>query len=115
MKYEFFKTRLEDEKSKLESEMSKMGRKNEAVPGDWEPVTKESIQEPDIADQAEGASTRDTNNSIFSDLEARYDMVIGALKRIDGKTYGTCGVCGAIINEERLEADPATISCGVHA
>ncbi len=46
--------------------------------------------------------------------ERTLDEVDGALERIDQGTYGTCEVCGARIDEARLEADPTTRSCGRH-
>ncbi|HUY05478.1 MAG TPA: TraR/DksA C4-type zinc finger protein [Candidatus Paceibacterota bacterium] len=114
MNTEHFAKRLEEEKMKLESEMGDIGRKNPAVPGDWEPLQSETGTEADLADQADVVVNRDTTSAIFADLEARYDTVLAALARIEKGTYGVCDVCGGAIEEARLEADPAATTCVAH-
>ena len=114
METEHVRQKLEDEKTKLEAEMAEIGRKNPAVPGDWEPVPTETGAEPDSIDQAVTTETRDTASAIFADLEARYDTVLAALARIDKGTYGVCEVCGSAIEESRLSADPAAATCIKH-
>ncbi len=114
MNTERFKQRLEGEKTNLESEMGDIGRKNPAVPGDWEPIQSETGAEADLVDQADVVVNRDTTSAIFADLETRYDTVLAALARIEKGTYGVCDVCGAAIEEARLEADPAATTCIKH-
>lgn len=109
-----FAAKLEEEKAKLESEMSSIGRKNPGVPDDWEAMPSEIGSEADLADQADVVVSRDTTSAIFSDLEARYDTVLGALHRISAGTYGKCEVCGKDIEEARLVADPAATTCIEH-
>jgi len=46
--------------------------------------------------------------------EATLDAVDAALGRLADGSYGTCATCGAPIAEDRLEAEPATASCGTH-
>lgn len=106
--------RLEEEKTTLESEMTDLGRRNPAVPSDWELLPPESSTEPDLIDQADVAVNRDTASAIFTDLEARYDTVLAALARIAEGTYGVCNVCGAPIEGARLDADPAAETCIAH-
>lgn len=114
MKIKHFQKKLEAEKVRLESRMGSVGRSNPAVPGDWEPIPSEVGTEPDLADQAEVVMSRESNTAILADLEARYDTVIAALKRIEAGTYGKCEVCGKTIEEARLEADPAATTCVKH-
>lgn len=94
--------------------MGKIGRRNLAVPGDWEPVPPENGIASDLADQADIATSRETNAAILSDLEARYDQIVAALGRIEKKTYGRCEVCGKEIEEARLAADPSATTCKEH-
>ena len=108
------KKKLEEEKTKLESEMSSIGRKNPSVPDDWEPVQQEMGTEADLADQADVMINRDTTSAIFADLEARYDTVLEALKRIEKGEYGKCEVCGKKIEVDRLVADPSATTCVEH-
>jgi RNA polymerase-binding transcription factor DksA len=114
MKIKHFKQKLEAEKERLESRMGSVGRSNPAVPGDWEPVPSEVGTESDLADQAEVVMSRESNNAILADLEARYDTVVAALKRIEDGKYGKCTVCGKEIEAARLEADPAATTCKKH-
>lgn len=99
------------EKARLESELGSVGRKNLAVPGDWEAIPPETGTEADLIDQADIATSRETNTAILADLEARYDAILSALARIEQRTYGVCEVCGKKIEEARLEADPAATTC----
>jgi RNA polymerase-binding transcription factor DksA len=96
---------------KLETEMGSVGRRNLSIPGDWEAIPTETGTEADLADQADVVMSRETNTAILADLEARYDTILDALSRMEKKTYGTCEVCGEKIEEERLEADPAAMTC----
>ncbi len=114
MKIKHFKQKLEAEKEKLESEMGSIGRKNLAVPGDWEPVPFEIGIEPDLADQADIVMSNESNAAIFADLEARYDTVLAALVRIENGKYGKCEICGDEIGEARLTAYPAAMTCVKH-
>ena len=115
MKTEPFRKKLEEEKNKLESEMRNIGHKNPMVPNDWEAVSPETDgAEPDLIDQANIIVDRENNTAIFSDLEARYDSILSALSRIEKRTYGKCNVCGTVIEEARLSADPAATTCTLH-
>lgn len=114
MQTEQLKKRLEDEKLKLESEMGSVGRKNAAVPNDWEAIPSETGTESDVIDQADAIMSNENNAAILADLEARYDMVLGALAHIAAGTYGVCEVCSAPIEEARLTADPAATTCVAH-
>jgi len=111
MNTEPYKVKLAGEKLKLETEMGSVGRRNPAVPDDWEAVPSEVGMEADLADQADVLMSGEGNAAILADLEARYDTVIEALRRIEKDTYGVCEVCGNAIEEKRLEADPAATTC----
>lgn len=114
MKLKHLTGKLEAEKAKLESEMRSVGRRNPAVPGDWEPIPSETGMEADLIDQADIVMSREGNTAILADLEARYDSVLAALDRIKNKRYGKCEVCNAPIEAARLEADPAATTCVAH-
>lgn len=114
MNAEHFKERLEADKAKLEHEMSSVGRRNFAVPNDWEPSPSENGMAADLADQADVVMDRESNTAILADLEARYDAVLDALTRIERGAYGVCAVCGKSIEKARLEADPAAMTCIAH-
>ncbi len=114
MKTEQYKKKLEEEKQKLEKELASIGRRNPAVPDDWEVAPSEIGTEADLADQADVVMNIESNTAILADLEARYDSVISALHRIESRTYGKCEVCGEEVGEARLTADPAATTCVKH-
>lgn len=114
MRTEPFRKKLEAEKEKLERELGSIGRRNPVVPGDWEPAPSETGMEADLADQADVTMSRESNAAILADLEARYDTVLSALARIGERAYGKCEVCGKPIEEARLAADPAAVTCVEH-
>lgn len=114
MRLKHFKQKLEAEKNNLESEMGSIGRKNPNVPGDWESIPPETGMESDIVDQADVVMNMESNTSILADLEARYDTILDALRRIENGKYGKCEVCGGEIEEARLEADPSAVTCVRH-
>ncbi len=109
-----YKSKLEDEKRVLETEMGSVGRRNPANPGDWEAEAKDVEKEADVLDQAAALDTFQENATILNDLEARYNQVLGALARIEDGTYGICTVGGEEIEAARLEADPAASTCKAH-
>ncbi len=95
--------------------MRNIGHKNPTVSNDWEPTSPETEGiEPDLIDQANIIVDRENNAAIFTDLEARYDTILTALSRIENKMYGKCEVCGGAIEEARLLADPAAMTCTIH-
>ena len=114
MKIEHFKKMLEEQKLRLEREMGSVGRPNLVVPNDWEPMPVEMGGEADLADQADLMMGRESNAAILADLEARYDGVLTALKRLEKGTYGVCEVCSKMIEEKRLEAEPSATTCIEH-
>jgi DnaK suppressor protein len=109
-----YRARLEEEKTRLEGELSTVGRRNPSNPADWEPVPPETGQESDQNDAADLMEGYSENTAILKDLENRYNDVLGALKRIEDGSYGTCVVSGEAIEPERLNADPAAKTCKAH-
>lgn len=114
MHTEHLKQRLEEEKTRLESEMGTVGRKSATVPGDWETAPSEGGAQADPIDQAEALATRDTDAAVLDALESRYDTIVAALARIANGTFGVCEECGESIAEARLEANPAATTCALH-
>lgn len=114
MNTDHYRTRLTEEKARLEEQLATVGRKNPGNPADWEPVPEETGLESDPNDRADQMEEFGNNNAILTDLEARYNDVLAALARIEDGTYGTCEVSGETIEEDRLEADPAARTCKAH-
>jgi RNA polymerase-binding transcription factor DksA len=114
MNTDAYRARLEEEKKKLEGELSTVGRRNPSNPADWEPIATETGQEADVTDAADRMESFGDNVAILTDLENRYNDVMGALERMEKGTYGTCSIGGEAIEEARLDADPAATTCKAH-
>ncbi len=110
-----YKNALEKELVLLEAELKTVGRKNPDNPKDWEPVPTDlntlASDENEVADSIE---TFEENTAILKELEIRYNEVKVALERISSNTFGKCTVCGAPIEEKKLEANPAATTCMKH-
>lgn len=111
---EVYKKALEEERERLIAGLSSVGRRNPSNPKDWEAVPDETGQAPDILDAGEIIEGFGQNAAILSDLEARYQLVLEALQRIQDGTYGACSVCGVEIETDRLSAEPAATTCKAH-
>ena len=112
---EHYKKLLQNEKANLEKELATVGRKNPDVVGDWEATEPTAdIDRADEDEVAEGINEYENNTAILKQLETRLDEVNTALKQIEKGTYGTCVVCGAEIETERLDANPAAQTCKLH-
>ena len=106
------KTKLEEEKKLLESELSELGRVDKT--GDWEAVPEsenagqEVQDEGDMAGRAEDYEERSMKLNL---LETRLGDINKALGKIETKGYGICEVCGKDVEEDRLEVNPAAKTC----
>lgn len=110
-----FKTKLEEEKTRLENELATVGRRNPNNPADWEATQGETNMDTADRDEiADGIEQYEEHSAILKELEARYNNVLGALKRIDDGTYGVCAIGGEQIEQDRLEANPAATTCKAH-
>ena len=112
-----YTSKLNDEKKLLEEELSKIARRDPDNPGNWELVV-EPADETSMADKNEAADrfedfsqTRSTEISLVERLK----NVEKALEKIASGTYGICEVGGELIEEARLKANPAAITCVKHA
>ncbi len=105
------KTKLEEEKKLLESEMGSLGRKDSQT-GQWDTTLPEQTEgakeENELADRAEEYQER---GSTLEVLEQRLLDVNRALESIENGTYGICSICQNKIEEDRLEANPAANTC----
>ena len=64
-----------------------------------------------IADSATETFMRELDGGLEENAEHLLEEIDKALGRIDDGTYGTCGVCGRQIAEDRLEAVPWAMLC----
>lgn len=112
---QYFKKKLEDEKSKIENELGRVAVKNPNNPSDWEP--QPPVRDTSSADEntaADSIEDYEENNAITNSLESRLNDIKSGLDKIEKGTYGTCQICGKEIEADRLEANPAARTCKEH-
>lgn len=98
-----FKSKLLEEKARLESELSLLGKK--VGEGEYETTMTDMGDDEDEA--ASEVEEYVDNLGVESNLENQLGEVTAALGRIEGGTYGICEVTGQDIAVERLEAYPS--------
>jgi RNA polymerase-binding transcription factor DksA len=112
---EYFKTKLEKEKTLLEEELQSVGTKNPDNPRGWDAtpgsIEVDSADENEVADKMEEL---EENEAILEQLEPQLNEVREALKRIEAGTFGKCEVSGENIEKDRLEANPSARTCKAH-
>lgn len=115
MNTEIFKQKLEEEKARLETELSSVGRINPDNPADWEATPdKDEQREADPNSRADHIEEYETNTAILKQLEIQLGDVNDALTKIIENAYGVCETCGEQIEEGRLNANPAARTCMTH-
>jgi RNA polymerase-binding transcription factor DksA len=104
------KKRLEEEKIRLERDLSDIGRKDPAKPGHFDTNYPESQSNSDDDNAMEIAEFSD-DLSLEAKLEAELRDTTKALESIEKGKYGICKYCGKEIDQKRLEARPTSSSC----
>lgn len=114
---DYFKNKLEEEKNRLEAELARVGKRNPAIKGDWEPTPAEAETDTRTSEQSELADKFEefeNRSAIEVHLEEKLNEVIAALERIKKGVFGICTVCGEKIDEKRIEANSAATTCVKH-
>jgi len=116
MNKEHYKTKLEEEKKLLEEELNDLGKVDKM--GDWKATPEEeNSKSQDVQDEAditERAEEYEERSSQLNLLEKRLSDIKKALEKIEMGDYGICEVCGKEIEEDRLEANGAALTCKEH-
>lgn len=104
------KTKLEEEKNTLLSELGDMAKQDEE--GKWIPVPVE--RDSSVADENDNADRDEDYEeraSMTETLAKRLADVETALGNLGSEKYGVCTLCGNKIEEDRLAANPAAQTC----
>ncbi|MFC1615130.1 hypothetical protein ACFL22_01085, partial [Patescibacteria group bacterium] len=98
-----YKKSLEEEKTKLETELGKIGRVNPDNPKDWEPTPAASDTNADADKniQADAREEFEARNAVEVTLESRLINVSMALDKIKAGTFGKCEIDDKEIEEAR--------------
>ncbi|MBX9906775.1 hypothetical protein K2X96_02660 [Patescibacteria group bacterium] len=115
MNTEKYQILLENELSLITEELKTLGVQNPENSHDWVATplgTEEGEADENVsADKAEELEER---TALVADLETRFNDTTRALQKIKNGTYGMCEICNAVIEEDRLEANPSARTCKVH-
>jgi RNA polymerase-binding protein DksA len=79
--------------------------------GSIEDDTEEETYDNHLADSATATLNREIDYTLEENAEHVLHAIDDALQRIETGTFGTCGRCGKLIAEERLEAIPYANRC----
>ena len=96
------KLKLEEELDTVVQELADLGH---------EDVDQTATEPDEIADRMEA---EEENSSETAALLARKKEIIAAAARMAAGTYGFCEECGEKIEDDRLEANPASATCKMH-
>ena len=105
---------LEEERRRLDDIRTGFDEEHLHTETEEESTGELSHLDQHLADVGSEAFEREKDFSILDQVEAELADVERALHRLDDGTYGTCEACGTTINDERLEAMPATRFCLTH-
>ena len=111
----FYKEKLEEDKARLEQELSTIARPSEK--GDtWDAVNTvvDESTDADSNEVADKIEEFETNFSIAENLKKELVDVNDARAKIEAGTYGICEISGEEIEEERLQANPSARTCMAH-
>jgi RNA polymerase-binding transcription factor DksA len=106
---------LEAELATLTDELKSVGIHNPNNPSDWIAVPEGvDANQSDTDLLADVVEEWDGRQALVATLERRWNDINRALAKINENTFGTCEVCAASIEEDRLDANPAARTCKVH-
>jgi len=109
---EDIKTELEQEKARLELELTDIGKINSVDHHDW--TGNAGDYEVGTADKnilADAIEEATTNDGITDELEIRLMNVNKAIERMNKEGIGKCEKCGNVIPAARLKANAAATTC----
>jgi RNA polymerase-binding transcription factor DksA len=105
------KARLLGERARLEGVKENFDEEHLDDESEQESLAELSSFDQHEADIGTETFEREKDLSILEQVEAELADVEYAIRRLDEGTYGTCEACGRPIDQERLEAMPATRLC----
>ena len=111
---DYYQKLLEEEKTRLEKELSTVAHRNPDAPQDWD-VTPPNLNVESKDDDADQEEEMENSTSIELALESQLRDTNDALERIRHGTFGICSVDKEKIDEERLRANPGARTCIKHS
>jgi DnaK suppressor protein len=103
-----FKDLLESERTRLEAEIEHIDHDERDSLSE---ASGENAYRDHMGDQGTATFEREMDMSLEENVRLELGAVLGALRRIETGSYGTCERCSAEIPVERLEAVPTASMC----
>lgn len=108
------KAELEAERARLITDLKSIAKQDKAT-GDWEAIPDSAeLSEADENSEADAVEEWNERRAIVAALETTYRDTERALEKLALGTYGSCEVCTAPIEAERLEVLPTARTCMEH-
>jgi len=98
-------------RKRLEEIRSELERSITVLTGEQEQDAGVADYPQDPADAGANLSESERTEAVLAVAKMQRSEVLGALRRIEAGTYGTCVDCGAAVPEGRLEAKPEAARC----
>ncbi len=115
MEVKKYEVHLKEMLAEIINELQSVGIQNPQTPSDWIATPQElDAEEPDENLSADVVEDWNERNALVSTLEPQHNAIVRALTKIEEGTFGTCEICGAEIEEKRLDANPASRTCIAH-
>ncbi len=111
MNTDMYKNKLDEEKKLLETQLTDLGAKLDPETGNWQAVPEALETESDENDLGDKYEDFESTTEKVETLEERLSDVNTALSKIGTEKFGVCETCGAQIEEDRLDANPAAKTC----
>lgn len=108
------KIKLEAELAQVILDLETIASLNEQT-GDWVAVPDaQELQEADMNSESDAVEEWNERRATLSQLETMYQNTKRALGKVDAGTFGTCEICQAPIENDRLEFLPTARTCKEH-
>lgn len=108
------KSKLEEEKALIETELNRFAQKSKRAKADWDarfPLFNGEVGGAALEKAADETEEYSTLLEIERSLEIKLQNINLALKKIKEGKYGICEECGKSIEARRLKAYPEARTC----
>ena len=109
-----YQTAVTAELEKITADLKSIASLNTET-GDWVATpASEEMNNADPNDAGDVTESWNERRALMTQLETRYRNLVRAQEKIAAGSYGTCEVCSAPIEEDRLDVNCAARTCKAH-
>lgn len=106
-----FKTQLLEEQARLERELATFTKEFSSAPGGHEAYIEPHQHESNPDDEAQIVEEYQRHKALEKIIEKRLEEIAQAVAALETDKYGSCVKCGVKIPLERLQVNPAALTC----